>query len=130
MRIFLFILISLFLSSCSTLTPTGQAIKRSSQGVDRAFRSSYETLYDQQVEIETRFNPCSCDPALEFEARLYGQWRHVIIRGSDTAMTAFREKVRNLEMHQVFEYSYRLSDELYTSTTGQNYYTLMIADAE
>ena len=130
MRVLLLILTLLLLSSCSTLTPTAQAIKRGGQGVDRAFRNSYETLYEQPVEIETRFNPCSCDPALEFEANFYGQWRHVIIRGSDTAMAVFREKVRNLELHQVFEYSYRLSDELYTSTTGQNYYTLMIADAE
>ena len=130
MRISLIIALILFLSSCSTLTPRSQAIKRSGQGVDRAFRSSYEALYEHQVDIETRFNPCSCDPALEFEARFYGQWRHVIIRGSDTAMTRFREKVRDLELHQEFDYSFFLSDDLYTSTTGQNYYTLILPEAE
>ncbi len=117
-------------ASCSTLSPTAQSIARSGQRVDRALNNSYEMLYDAPTEIQTRFNPCSCDPGLEFEANLYGQWRHVMIRGSDKAMTDLREKVRNLEMHQIFDERYRLSEELYTSTTGQLYYTLILPDAE
>ena len=130
MRIFYFALFMLFVSACSTLSPTGQAIRRSSQRVDRSLDNSYELLYDGPVEIQTRFNPCSCDSALEFEANIHGQWRHVMIRGSDAGMEALREKVRNLEMHQVFNVSYQLSDVLYTSTTGQDYYTLILAESE
>lgn len=129
-RLFILPLLMMLAASCTTLSPTAQSIARSGQKVDRALHTSYEMLYSEPTEIQTRFNPCACDPALEFEANLYGHWRHVMIRGSDKAMTELRERVRNLEMHQVFDVSYQFSNEYYTSTTGQRYYTLYLPDEE
>ena len=114
-------------ASCSSFTPTARAISRSSQRVDRALNHSYEALYEAPVKLETRYNPCSCDPALEFECRINGYWRHVQIVGSEEALKKLHQTARSLEPHQIFELSLIISDDLYTATNGQQFYILTLA---
>ena len=114
--------LSFGLMSCASLSGLDDASGR----VDKAWNESHKRLVNEKLELKTRYNPLLCDEKLKYEVALYGQFRHVYVEGDDKAAESLLKYSRSYKQNEVFEYNYYLTDDIYTSSCGQQHYILRV----
>ena len=109
--------------SCTSLSGRDEA----SRLVSNAWNDSCVQITNEDLVLKTRYNPLPCDENLKYEAELFGHYRHVRITGSDESMALFQKYDRDHRTQSFFEYTYQRSDEIYTSSCGQQHHVLVLA---
>ena len=112
------------LSGCGPAGVTG-VIQNASGRVGRSFDASYAQVYAVPVALEIRLNPCECDSALEFEANLYGAWRHVVILGGDSDLAELRRSCTAAGAS--VEAEFVLRKDIYQTRRGQKFHVLAMS---
>ena len=122
---FCVILLSLafLMVSCMSMSGRDEAARL----VSNAWKDSCLQISNEDLVLKTRYNPLPCDENLKYEAELFGHYRHVRITGSQEDMALFQKYEREHRTQSFFEYSYRRSDEIYTSSCGQQHHVLVLA---
>ncbi len=120
-----FLMLTTILTGCGVTGAAG-AIQKASKQVVRAYDASYEQVYANPVSLRVRLNPCACDEVLEFEAEIYGNWRHVFVKGSNEDLARLRKEGAQAGTGSAFEASFLLHHELYNSASGQQFFVLEI----
>ena len=114
------IVFSFGMTACASLSGQEDAASR----IDKAWSESHRRLVNEKLRLQTRYNPLSCDEKLKYEVALYGQFRHVYIDGDDKNLELLMKQARSYKQNEVFEYNYYLTDDVYTSSCGQQHYIL------
>ena len=115
------------LAGCGTVGIQG-TMQKASRQVDRSLENGYAVVYSKPVDLRVRLHPCECEEPLEFEAEIYGEWRHVMVIGSRDALDLLRKRGMDVGSGNAFEANFILQDDLYVSARGQSFYTLEIVE--
>lgn len=116
-----FLFIAAFLPGCSNgLTDN---IQSASHKTSRAFQNSLHDIYNAPIELLTRYNPSQCDENLTFEVQINGNWRHIFISGSQESIQTLNKLAFGANTTP-FEASWLFTKDLYTSSCGQQFYSL------
>lgn len=117
------LIMSVILTGCGSAGVAG-AIHKTSVRVERSLDAGFEEVYSKPVVLNVRLNPCACGDELEFEADIYGTWRHVMIRGSEDAMTRLKNEAASHGNGVSFESLFLFNKSLYQARSGQQFYML------
>lgn len=114
--------LAFLLTSCVSLTGSEEA----SRIVSDVWNESCVQINNETMVLKTRYNPLPCDESLKFEVELFGYFRHIKITGNDGDLVSFQKYAREHRAQPYFEYAYQRTDEIYTSSCGQQHYVLVI----
>lgn len=100
---------------CASNDPVSRVSVRVRQSVE----ASYGRVMQGPYMFRTRRNPCACDPALEYEAEIFGAFRHIKV---DSEIPDVGEGIR--------EVCYGRTGRFYESAGGQLFYELNVLPDE
>lgn len=121
------LLATFVLSGCSSTFSVGRAVDVASYFVGESFQRAWHGMEAGELVLRTRYNPCGCDEALEYEVHLFGQWRYVRVVGKKESLETLRNFAKRRPKGASFEMEFTLTHSLYTSPSGQEFYTIVLA---
>lgn len=88
------VVLSAMVSGCaSSGDPVERALKTVADGVEEGVEAAESV---DEVAVKARFNPCRC-PAPDFEVKVYGRWKRIIVAGDDEVLEELRAQAEALD---------------------------------